>query len=320
MSVLVTGGAGFIGSHFIERLLAADAQARVVCLDDFNDFYDPALKRANVARFAAEPRVSIVEESFCDAAAMRRLVADHDVRQVVHLGGYGGVRASVERPLVYERSNVGGTVSLLEAVRGRDVGRFLLASSASVYGLGAAVPFREDDELGIPANPYAVSKRAAELWALAYHRLHGVGVVVLRLFSVYGPRVRPDLAIRVFAESMLAGRPIPLYGDGSVRRDFTHVSDICDGLLAALSAEGVVGQTINLGHDQPASIRELIALVEHSLGRHATIDQRPAAPADLPVTCADLAKAHRLLDYEPKISLAQGVGDFVEWLQATRGA
>ena len=247
-----------------------------MCLDNFNDFYDPALKRANVARFAGQPRVTVVEASFCDAPAMRRLVAEHDVRRVVHLGAYGGVRTSIERPLLYEETNVGGTLSLLEAVRGRRIERFLLASSSSVYGLDAEVPFREDAELGLPTSPYAVSKRAAELWSLAYHRLHDVPAVALRLFSVYGRRLRPDLAIRVFAESMLAGRPIPLYGDGSVRRDFTHVSDICDGLLAALSAEGVVGQTINLGHDQPVSIRELIALLEQSLGRQATIDPRPA--------------------------------------------
>jgi UDP-glucuronate 4-epimerase len=316
MAVLVTGGAGFIGSHLIERLLATDTSEKVVCLDDFNNFYDPALKRANAARFAADPRVGVVEQSFCDLAATRRVLVEHDVRRIVHLGAYGGVRASIENPLIYEESNVRGTLALLEATRGRPIERFLLASSSSVYGAGATVPFREEAPLGAPMSPYAASKRAAELWVATWRQLYALPSVILRLFSVYGPRVRPDLAMHVFANAIVSGRPIPLYGDGSVRRDFTHVSDICDGLLAALDSEHAAGETINLGHNQPASMLELIALLEAALGRKATVERRAAAAADAPLTGADLSKAERLLGYRPKIALADGVRDFARWFLA----
>ena len=318
MSVLVTGGAGFIGSHFIELLLARDAAARIVCLDDFNDYYDPALKRANVARFANDPRVSIVEQSFCDAASVERLLNEHQVRRVVHLGAYAGVRASVDHPAIFVKTNVGGTLALLEAARTRPLERFVLASSSTVYGQGAREPFVEDAPLGIPLSPYGVTKRAAELLCFSYWKMHRVPAVCLRPFSVYGPRIRPDLAMWVFAESIAGSRSIPLLGDGNYRRDFTHVSDVCEGLLVAMEAEGVVGEAINLGHDTPVPIRELIALLEKALGRKAVIEHRPASPADLPVTCADLTKARRLLDYEPSVALADGVRDFVAWFRDAR--
>jgi UDP-glucuronate 4-epimerase len=314
MTVLVTGGAGFIGSHFIERLLARDAE-KIVCLDDFNDDYDRALKRANVAPWAADPRVTLIEQSFCDAAAMRRLLAAHGVRRIVHLGARTGVRASIANPLAYEETNVGGTLALLQAARACPVERFLLVSSSTVYGAGAAVPFREDAPLGVPLSPYGASKRAAELLGLSYHAEHRVPVVCVRPFSVYGPRIRPDLAMGVFAESIEKSRPLPLYGDGSVRRDFTHVNDICDGLFAALVADGVLGETINLGHQEPVAIRDLLAMLESALGRKAVIDQQPSCAADMPVTCADLTKAQRLLDYRPRVALADGVRDFVAWFR-----
>ncbi len=189
----------------------------------------------------------------------------------------------------------------------------MFASSSTVYGQTAAVPFQEDAPLGIPLSPYGVTKRAAELLCFSYLQMHRVPVVCLRPFSVYGPRVRPDLAMSIFAEAILRGRPIPLLGDGSQRRDFTHVSDVCDGLLAALTANDVVGEAINLGHDEPAAVRDLIALLESALERQARVETRPGSPADLPVTCADLGKARRLLGYAPKVALADGVRDFAAW-------
>jgi UDP-glucuronate 4-epimerase len=315
MTVLVTGGAGFIGSHFIQRLLERDARSRVVCLDDFNDYYDPSLKRSNVALFAADPRVDVVEASITDEAALKRLLSERAVRTIVHLGAYAGVRASVERPSVFVQNNVGGTLALLEAARVHRPDRFVFVSSSTVYGAGAAVPFQEDGPLGIPLSPYGVTKRAAELMCLSYFRVHSVPVVCLRPFSVYGPRIRPDLAMAVFARSIAASRPIPLLGDGSYRRDFTHVGDVCDGLLAAINAEGVLGEAINLGHHEPVAIRDLIRLLEDALGRKAVIDHRPVSAADLPVTCADLTKARRLLHYQPRIALADGVREFVEWFR-----
>lgn len=315
MTVLVTGGAGFIGSHFIERLLARDPQADVVCLDNFNDYYDPARKRANVAAFADRGRVTVVEQSFCDPAVVGPLLARHGVRQIVHLGGYAGVRASMAMPLAYQEANVHGTLVLLEAARGHAVERFVLVSSSTIYGARVAVPFQEDAPLGVPLSLYGVTKRAAELLGRHYHQEHGVPVVSLRPFSVYGPRVRPDLAMHAFAESIDKGKPVVLFGDGTIRRDFTHVSDICDGLLAAMHAEGVLGEAINLGHHEPVAIGDLVRVLEDELGRKATIDRRPPFAGDMPVTCADLTKAERLLDYRPRVSLADGVRDFVAWFR-----
>src|SRR5487761_1618527 len=258
MSLLVTGGAGFIGSHFIERLLI-DRDEPVVCLDNFNDFYDPALKRANVAGFAEHPRVTLIEGDFRDAEAMRRLFQSHRVSHVVHLGAYAGVRPSVANPFIYEQTNIGGTLALLEAARQKPVERFLLASSSTVYGHPATSPFVEDAPLGRPLSPYGASKRAAEVFGLTYLQLHQAPVVCLRPFSVYGPRLRPDLALSIWTKAILTGDKLPLFGDGAVRRDFTHVSDICTGLLAALERPKVVGETINLGHDEPLALTQVIA-------------------------------------------------------------
>jgi UDP-glucuronate 4-epimerase len=315
MSVLVTGGAGFIGSHFIELLLRHSDEA-IVCLDNFNDYYDPQLKRANVAPLEVEPRVTIVEADFCDSAAMAELFDAHQVRRVVHLGAYAGVTPSVRNPLPYQQTNVGGTLSLLEAARRCPVERFLLASSSTVYGRGAGVPFCEDRPLGIPASPYGATKRAAELMGLTYEALHGVPVVCLRPFSVYGPRVRPDLAISVFARAIDQGKPLPLYGDGTILRDFTHVSDICAGLLAALHADDVIGEAINLGHNEPVEIRYVMALLEEAIGRKAVIERHPPREEDLPVTCADLTKASRLLGYRPRVPLEAGITQFVAWYRS----
>jgi UDP-glucuronate 4-epimerase len=313
MTVLITGGAGFIGSHLIERLLKCQRDTKIVCLDNFNDYYDPALKRANLALFAGDPRVTVVEQSFCEFDAMRELFAKYNVRRIVHLGAYAGVRASIACPLLFEEANIRGTLTLLEAARACPVERFLLISSSTVYGEGAAVPFQEDAPLGAPVSPYGVTKRTAELMGQTYLHLHHVPVVCLRPFSVYGPRVRPDLAMHVFTDAIVMARPLPLLGDGSSRRDFTHVSDICDGLVVALTADNVVGEAINLGHHDPVAIRELIAMLEHALRRKAIIKQRPSAAGEMSVTCADLTKAQRLLGFRPKVSLVDGVRDFVDW-------
>jgi UDP-glucuronate 4-epimerase len=320
MSILVTGGAGFIGSHFVQRLLARASAERVICLDNFSDYYDPALKRANAALFTGDARVKLVEESFLDAAAMQRLFTEEGVRRVVHLGAIAGVRWSIAHPLPYEETNVRGTLALLEAARLHPVERFLLVSSSTVYGRGARAPFCEDAPLGVPLSPYGASKRAAELLGLTYHQLHQVPVVCLRPFSVYGPRIRPDLAMWIFAAAIVAGRTIPLFGDGSVRRDFTHVSDICEGLLSALDAPAVVGEAINLGHHDPIEMRQLIALLEAALARKAVVEPRPSALGDMPLTCADLGKAERLLGYRPRVTLADGVREFVAWFLRYRAA
>lgn len=319
MRILVTGGAGFIGSHFIEFLLARNAAERIVCLDNFNDYYSPDLKRANARGLIGDSRVALVERDFCDPPGMRELFAAERFTHVVHLGAYAGVRYSVAHPLIYERANVYGTLCLLEAARQSPVERFLLASSSTVYGANAKAPFVEDGPLGTPLSPYGATKRAAELLGLTYQHLHQVPVVCLRPFSVYGPRLRPDLALSIFTSAIARGETLPLFGDGSVCRDFTHVSDICAGLFTALAAPNVVGEAINLGHSEPIPIREVIRLLEEALGKRAKIDYQPEKPGDMPITNADLAKAERLLNYRPRVEFRDGVREFVEWhLQANR--
>ncbi len=312
MSILVTGGAGFIGSHLIELLLK-ECDSPIVCLDNFNDYYDPALKRTNVAGFENNRRVSVIEGDFCDFETTERLFARHRFQHVLHLGAYGGVRYSVDNPAIYQQTNVGGTLSLLEAARRHPVERFLLTSSSTVYGNGAAIPFAENAPLGVPTSPYGATKRAAELMALTYHELHGVPTACLRPFSVYGPRLRPDLALSIFTRLIDSGREITLYGDGSIRRDFTHISDICRGIVAAMTAQGVVGEEINLGHSQPIEMRTLIALLEESLGKKAIINRQPQRPEDLPVTFADLSKAKRLLGYGTTVAISDGIREYVGW-------
>jgi len=314
MSILVTGGAGFVGSHLVETLVHNGAD-RVVALDKFNDYYDPRLKRANAAALSTHAQVAVVEGDYRNAALVSDLLTQHRVRAICHLGASPGVPVSLEKPLETTENNVLGTLALLEAARKHPVERFLFASSSTVYGRGAAAPFVEDAPLGIPASPYGASKRACELLGLTYWQLHSVPFVPLRFFNVYGPRLRPELALAVFARKILEGLPLPLYGDGSVLRDFTHVSDICRGIVAALSADGVVGQCLNLGNDRPITIRRLIELIEQAAGRKATIDFRPPRGEDMPFTHANLDKSRRLLGYSPTIPIEQGVADYVEWMR-----
>lgn len=317
MAILVTGGAGFIGSHLASQLLLA-TDLPIVVLDNFNDYYDPRQKRANVAPLIGHERVTLVEGSFCDAGTADRALWEHSVRVVCHLGGSPGVPASLQHPREHVTNNVLGTVTLLEAARRHPVERFLFASSSTVYGRGAAAPFVEDAPLGIPASPYGASKRAAEIMGLTYHQLFGVPFTSLRLFNVYGPRLRPELALAAFTRAILEGTPLPLFGDGSVLRDFTHVSDICRGVVAALTAPAIAGQCLNLGHDRPIAIRHLIELIEGAAGCQAKIDRRPPRAEDMPLTHADLSKARRILGYEPRIEIEQGVREYVEWFRRTQ--
>lgn len=312
MAILVTGGAGFIGSHFIERALGERTEP-IVCLDNFNDFYDPAIKRRNVSSLADDPRVTLIEGDFCEAEAMRRLFAQHRFTHVVHLGAYAGVRASVANPFVYQRVNVGGSLVLLEAARQYPVERLVLVSSSTVYGYPAQAPFVEDAPPGRPLNPYGASKRAMEAFAMTYYQLHQVPVVCLRPFSVYGPRLRPDLALSIWTDAILQGKPLPLFGDGTIRRDFTHVSDICTGLLAALEKVEAVGEAINLGHDQPIELRAVIRALEDALSTKAIIDRQPEKPGEMPLTHADLSKARRLLRYQPQVPFDEGLREYVAW-------
>jgi len=309
--ILVTGGAGFIGSHLVDSLLAEGR--RVVCVDDFNDFYDPAIKRANVSAHLPNPLYRLVEADIRDLAAMRRAF-ELGPGQVVHLAARAGVRPSVEQPLLYLDVNVRGTLNLLECCREFGVGSFIFASSSSVYGVNSKVPFSVEDRIALPISPYAATKCAAELMCHTYHRLHGINATCLRFFTVYGPRQRPDLAIHKFARLMAEGKEIPIYGDGSMRRDFTYVADIISGVRAAM-AKDYPFEIFNLGNNNPVSVTELVSLLEKHLGLKALTIRKPVPPGDVPITCADIRRTADLLDYKVTTPIDAGIAKFVDWFR-----
>jgi UDP-glucuronate 4-epimerase len=311
MNILLTGGAGFIGSHTAQRLLERGDTLTV--LDDFNDFYDPALKRRNTAAFASRAR--LVEGDICDPGAVRPLFERGRFDAVVHLAARAGVRPSIRQPLLYTRVNIGGTHHLLELAREFGVKKFVFASSSSVYGVNQKAPFAEDDPIFQPISPYAATKLAGEALGHVYHHLYGLDVVCLRFFTVYGPRQRPDLAIRQFTAAIAAGQPIEMYGDGTTRRDYTYIDDILQGVLAALDRPFGY-EVINLGESRTVELRELVRLIEKELGRSAKIQSLPLQPGDVPLTYADIAKARRLLGYKPQVPIEEGIARFVRWFRA----
>lgn len=315
--VLLTGAAGFIGSHVAEALIArGDA---VVGLDDFDDFYAPAIKRANIAAVLASPRFTLIEGDVRDGAAVRRAIAEWKPAVIVHLAARAGVRPSITQPELYADVNVGGTVSLLHAAREAGVTRFIFGSSSSVYGDHATPPFREDDPAIAPISPYAASKRGAELQCEAFSALDAaLRIISLRFFTVYGPRQRPDLAIHTFTRLLEAGQPLPLFGDGSAQRDYTYVSDIVQGVIGAIDRTRAVAlrhEIINLGESATTSVSELIALLEQATGRVASIARKPAQAGDVRRTCADISRARALLGYAPAVPVREGIPKFVEWFR-----
>ena len=309
MRVLVTGGAGFIGSHLVEKLLR-DGHG-VVILDDFNDFYDPEIKRENIASVSRD--VAIHQIDLRDNAAVRSLFRSEKFDAIAHLAARAGVRPSIQQPQLYYDTNVFGTLHLLEAARVTGVQRFVLASSSSVYGIGKTVPFSEDLHLTQTISPYAASKIAAEFLCSTYSHLYQLRVLALRYFTVYGPRQRPDLAIHRFTRRIHTGKPIDQFGDGTTRRDYTYIDDIIQGTIAALEYEGGLFDVFNLGESETIQLSDLIAAIESALGKKATINRLPEQPGDVPLTCADISKARRLLGYDPKTAFAEGLPRFVNW-------
>src|SRR5215472_3477846 len=309
MRVLVTGGAGFIGSHLVEKLVAAGHE--VVIVDDFNDFYDPQIKRANIAGFAKD--VTVCHVDLREGAAVRNLFHREKVDAIAHLAARAGVRPSIQLPQLYYDTNVIGTLHLLEAARVTGVERFIFASSSSVYGASKTVPFHEDEHLTQTLSPYAATKVAGEFLCSTYSHLYQMRVVALRYFTVYGARQRPDLAIHRFTRRICAGQPIDQFGDGSTRRDYTYIDDVIQGTMAALAYDGPLYDVFNLGEGQTIQLKDLISAVENALGKKAKINKLPEQPGDMPLTYADISKARKLLGYNPSTLLNQGLPKFVEW-------
>jgi len=313
MNFLVTGGAGFIGSHVCERLLA-EGNA-VWAFDDLNPFYDPQFKRRNICEIQslAKP-FEFVQGDITDPAALAECFGSVKFDQVIHLAARAGVRPSLEEPALYQRVNVEGTVNVLEAARKHGVRKVVAASSSSVYGVNSKVPFAESDPIFQAISPYAASKLACEALGHVFHHVYGLDVVMLRFFTVYGPRQRPDLAIHKFASLISAGKPIPVFGDGSTARDYTYVEDILQGVLACTRRDFGF-EIFNLGESQTVKLARLIELLEQALGTKAVIDRGALQPGDVPLTCADISKAREKLGYNPQTKIEQGIPLFVNWFR-----
>jgi UDP-glucuronate 4-epimerase len=309
-TILVTGGAGFIGSHVIERLLAEGS--RVVGLDNFDSFYDPAVKRANLASALKHSNFRLIEGDIRDESTLAGLFREERIEAVFHAAARAGVRPSIQDPVLYHDVNVHGTTRLLEAARSAEVKNFVFASSSSVYGVANRTPFSEEDPADFPISPYAATKRAGELLCYTYHHLYGLPVTCLRFFTVYGPRQRPEMAIHKFTRLIDSGRPVPVFGDGSSRRDFTYISDAVQGVVRALATPQPY-EILNIGKSQTTELRDLVAKIETALGKKAQIQVMPLQAGDVPLTFADVSKAKRLLGYEPQTSIEEGLKKFVEW-------
>jgi len=318
MNFLVTGGAGFIGSHVCERLLRGGHH--VWAFDDLNHFYDPQFKQRNLREIQslAKP-FEFVHGDITDAAALDEIFSAVKFDQVIHLAARAGVRPSLEQPALYQRVNVEGTVNVLEAARKTGVKKIIIASSSSVYGTNSKVPFSENDPIFSAISPYAASKLACEALGHVYHHVHKMDVTMLRFFTVYGPRQRPDLAVRKFATLIATGKPIPVFGDGGTARDYTFVSDTVDGVVAATKKESGF-EIFNLGESETVSLGRMIGLLEAALGKKAVIDRQPLQAGDVPVTFADITKARSKLGYNPQVKFEQGIKLFADWFRKSQSS
>ncbi len=307
MNVVVTGGAGFIGSHVVRALLHKGETVTII--DNFDDFYNPAIKHNNIADLDCE----IVTTDLRNDTEIHQLLNRIKPDAIIHLAARAGVRPSIQNPRVYLETNINGTLNLLEGARAINCSRFLFASSSSVYGLSKVVPFHESLPLPQTLSPYAATKLAGEQLCGNFSYLYGMRTVCLRFFTVYGPSQRPDLAIHRFTDAIHQGQPIKQFGDGSTRRDYTYIDDIVQGVLGAMTYEGTLFDIFNLGESETTSLSTLIELIEQAVGRKAIIEQLPEQPGDMPLTCADISKARRLLHYYPTTPITAGIPKFVEW-------
>jgi UDP-glucuronate 4-epimerase len=310
--ILVTGGAGFIGSHLVDFLLAENLW-QVTVVDNLNDFYAPEIKRANIAAHLENPKYKIYETDICDSRNLERIFAENNFEVIVHLAAWAGVRPSLLNPKLYTETNVNGTLNLLELAKKYEVKQFVFGSSSSVYGINSKIPFSEEDNISQPISPYAATKAAGELLCHTFSHLYDIRTVCLRFFTVYGARQRPDLAIHKFAKLISEGKPIQMFGDGTTRRDYTYVDDIIQGVRAAIDYDKSKHEIFNLGESQTIELKDLIALLEKHLSKKAVIERQTMQPGDVPITFADISKARQLLNYNPTTKIEQGIPKFVEW-------
>ena len=319
---LVTGGAGFIGSHLAEALLKSGY--KVVVVDNFNDFYDPEIKRGNIKAIKTqiaklcipEDHIQIIEGDIRNAEQMDKLFATYPIQLVVHLAAMAGVRPSISAPLLYNDVNINGTLNLLELCRKYGVKKFVFASSSSVYGNNKKVPFSETDFVDHPISPYAATKRAGELICYTYHHLYGMDIACLRFFTVYGPRQRPDLAIHKFTKLIINDEEVPFYGDGTTERDYTYIDDIIDGVVKAIqwvqAGQGLY-EIFNLGESRTVNLKEMVTTLEKEIGKKAKLKVLPMQPGDVQRTYADITKAQKILGYQPTTAFEDGIKQFIQW-------
>jgi UDP-glucuronate 4-epimerase len=318
MKIFLTGVAGFIGSHLGERLLARGDE--ISAIDCFDQTLYPAKDHGrNLEPLEDHPKLTFTTGDILNSGLVQRLIGEQQPDVVVHLAALAGVRPSIQQPLRYQRVNIEGTLNLLEACRAHGVKRMVFASSSSVYGAHSQVPFREDDRADRPASPYAATKRAGELLCANWSELYGLGISSLRFFTVYGPRQRPEMAIHKFARHILAGEPLPFYGDGSSARDYTFIDDIIDGVVASIDrVEPGAHRIYNLGGSRTTTLAKLVELLEENLGKKAQLKREPDQPGDVPITCADVSLAERELGYAAKVPIEEGLQRFCAWLKQSR--
>jgi len=312
MQCLLTGGAGFIGSHLIERLL--NESYIVCCLDNFNDYYDPTIKWKNLGAILQHPNFQLIQGDILDETLLEKISQQRHFDCIIHLAARAGVRASTLQTKLYQEVNIRGTLNLLEMAKQHQITKFILASSSSVYGNNKKVPFSESDPVDNPISPYAATKKACELIGYTYHALYNISVSCLRFFTVYGPRQRPDMAIHKFTKLIASGQKIPIYGDGTAKRDFTFISDIINGVVSSI--ERCKGYNIyNLGESRVVPLMEVISLIEKYLAKQAKINWLPPQPGDVAITYAEITKAKNELDYQPQVDIEEGIRTFIDWFK-----
>lgn len=308
MSILVTGGAGFIGSSLIDELIKINNE-NIVCLDNFNSFYDPEIKKKNTKNFSN--KVKIIKGNICDIELLKNLKKEYKFNKIVHLAAWAGVRPSIKDPFIYEETNIKGTMNLLEISK-EGIENFVFASSSSVYGINNKVPFSEDDKISYPISPYAATKAACELMAFTYHNLYKIPITCLRFFTVYGPKQRPEMAIHKFCRMIFNEETIPVFGDGTSTRDYTYIEDIVSGIINCIN-KPFKYEIINLGNSKLVKLKVLIELLEKNIGKKAKLEYLPMQLGDVPTTYANISKAKKLIDYDPKTPIENGIEKFVKW-------